>query len=309
MLKRKTSKISTPADSEIFSASSEDESQHTKRARATESASPASNDHGICLTQVDCLPDTANTRCVTLAQILGEGDLKEMLQLNFHLDLTFLMENLPEAKKTTMPVTIVHGHNTDEEYRALLKEQVATLYPNVTLHTANLPFSYGSHHTKASLVQNAMLLFYSNNTLRVVIHTANLVTGDWTKKTQAVYISPFLPLKSASAPSVTFEQDLVDYLAYYGKKLESFVRMIKRKVEGQLHAKIWAFKGEECAGAERKHSSRMSARLNNRLPILKHRFSNQNRRLVSWPTLQVIFGCPKCSQVLTPKTRYDLSYR
>jgi tyrosyl-DNA phosphodiesterase-1 len=62
------------------------------------------------------------------------------------------------------------------------------------------------------------LLGLSNGTLRVIIHTANLLEGDQHVKAQGAYIQDF-PLKatnSATAASGDFENDLVDYTKTYG---------------------------------------------------------------------------------------------
>lgn len=50
----------------------------------------------------------------------------------------------------------------------------------------NLPFQYGTHHTK-------MMIFEYTDSLRVVVHTANLVPSDWYEKTQGYWISPAFP--------------------------------------------------------------------------------------------------------------------
>ena len=56
----------------------------------------------------------------------------------------------------------------------------------IVLSQVNLPFQYGTHHTKM------MLLQYTNG-LRIVIHTANLVPDDWEEKTQGYWVSPLFP--------------------------------------------------------------------------------------------------------------------
>ncbi|KAI8846762.1 tyrosyl-DNA phosphodiesterase I [Chytridium lagenaria] len=78
----------------------------------------------------------------------------------------------------------------------------------------------GTHHSKM------MIIFYKDDTARVVIHTANLVEKDWGKKSQGCWISPLLPkkpqTKSLASPYVTseFEHDFFLYLKAYGKDLE-----------------------------------------------------------------------------------------
>lgn len=62
---------------------------------------------------------------------------------------------------------------------------------------------------------------------RVIIHTANMIPGDWTNMTQAVWRSPLLPLEPKSSPETQeeparrgsgarFKRDLLAYLKAYG---------------------------------------------------------------------------------------------
>ena len=89
---------------------------------------------------------------------------------------------------------------------------------------------YGVHHTKLFLVA------FSDGTLRVVIHTANLIRDDIHLKTQGAYIQDF-PLKDpqgnenektdkkvppGGTPSCTFEQDLIAYIRSYGFEKRCF---------------------------------------------------------------------------------------
>ncbi|KAF9171792.1 tyrosyl-DNA phosphodiesterase 1 [Mortierella sp. AD011] len=62
-----------------------------------------------------------------------------------------------------------------------------------------------------------MLLFYCDNTMQIVIHTANMIERDWRNKTQAVFKTGRLLKKSQPSPLATcaFERDLIDYLQNY----------------------------------------------------------------------------------------------
>ncbi|KAG9283992.1 hypothetical protein G9A89_005499 [Geosiphon pyriformis] len=173
---------------------------------------------GIRLTAVSDLPDEENFDCVTLRELLSTGDLDEMLQLNYMVELDFLMSCLASHQKTTLPTTIIHGLREDKD---MIKKR-AEQYPNVKLHSANLPIAYGTHHSKA------MLLFYSNQTLRVIICTANAIASDWGKKTQGVYMTPALPRKKMGRviPAAPFELDLLEYLSAYGGILKDFRKKV-----------------------------------------------------------------------------------
>ncbi|KAJ3046202.1 tyrosyl-DNA phosphodiesterase 1 [Rhizophlyctis rosea] len=115
--------------------------------------------------------------------------------------------------RRTIPIDLVHGLR-GESRDSLMEE--AQQFPNVRIKMADLPIAYGTHHTKA------FFLRYEDNTLHVVIHTANAISRDWAKKTQAVWMSPLLHPKAAGASPCTFEQDLISYLSAYGKFLHSW---------------------------------------------------------------------------------------
>lgn len=104
------------------------------------------------------------------------------------------------------------------------KEQ-AQAHKNVTLHSAYTGI-YGTHHSKM------MILLRHDDTAQVVIHTANMISKDWTNMTQAVWRSPFLPLETKTSqppkgvasqtPAIgtgkKFKVDLLNYLRAYNAK-------------------------------------------------------------------------------------------
>ena len=49
------------------------------------------------------------------------------------------------------------------------------------------PYPYGTHHTKL------MILVYKDNSVRIVVSTANLVPSDWQNRTQGLWVSPKCP--------------------------------------------------------------------------------------------------------------------
>lgn len=127
-------------------------------------------------------------------------------------DIPWIMEQYP-AEFRTKPLMIVHGDRSSSAGGQSLRSEAA-LFPNITLAQvrsgislqlttqssfasfrrcsslcsfenskllflpqAPLPIAYGTHHTKM------MLLSYDTG-MRVVIHTSNLIPGDWHMKTQ-----------------------------------------------------------------------------------------------------------------------------
>lgn len=102
-------------------------------------------------------------------------------------------------------------------------QQVAEAYKNVTLHAAFLPEMFGTHHSKM------LILLRHDDSAQVIIHTANMISRDWTNMTQAVWRSPLLPLLSTTSPGdsrarigtgAKFKADLLNYLrAYDGRRI------------------------------------------------------------------------------------------
>lgn len=80
-----------------------------------------------------------------------------------------------------------------------------------------------------------LVLFYHDDHAQVIVHTANMISRDWTNMTQAVWRSPLLPL----SPSMTdehdvspigtghrFKIDLLRYLQAYGGRLGKLTRQL-----------------------------------------------------------------------------------
>jgi tyrosyl-DNA phosphodiesterase-1 len=83
-----------------------------------------------------------------------------------------------------------------------------------------MPEMFGTHHSKM------MVLLRHDDTAQIVIHTANMIVRDWTNMTQAVWLSPRLPLIKAAQQAVNqaeartgsgakFKMDFLNYLRSY----------------------------------------------------------------------------------------------
>lgn len=104
---------------------------------------------------------------------------------------------------------------------------------------------------------------------RVIVHTANMIPGDWGNMTQAVWQSPLLPLASPTATSSTtensvfgtgkrFKRDLLNYLEFYGsKRTGNLVSQLKKydftSVKASLIASVPS--RERFEGADSKTST------------------------------------------------------
>lgn len=74
------------------------------------------------------------------------------------------------------------------------------------------------------------LLGYEDGSLRVVVHTGNLIESDWENRTQGLWISPRCPTDGPPADSATgFRKDLVRYLeAYSVPELRPWIDKIRK---------------------------------------------------------------------------------
>ncbi|XP_059162310.1 tyrosyl-DNA phosphodiesterase 1-like isoform X2 [Physella acuta] len=176
------------------------------------------------LTKVKDIPVKYNsTGAFNLRDILSEsmGQLAASCHFNFMFDIPWLIHQYPEPFRKK-PVLLVHGDQGRDEIN--LKE-AASPYSNVALCRATLDIPYGTHHTKM------MLLLY-NSGLRVVIHTANMVSNDWHQKTQGIWVSPLYPplqpgTDRGESPT-NFKADLLQYMAAYrSPKLAPWEQHIK----------------------------------------------------------------------------------
>lgn len=96
-----------------------------------------------------------------------------------------------------------------------------------------MPEMFGTHHSKM------MILIRHDDQAQVVIHTANMIAGDWQNMCQAVWRSPLLPLveqsrshgKQSDAHPIgsgeRFKADLLHYLGAYGGRLKTLRDQLK----------------------------------------------------------------------------------
>jgi len=184
-------------------------------------------DSGMNLTRVEGINENFNENTVTLSSLLSKKKSTNIIQFNFLLDLDWFMSQIPLHSRHDAKILFIHG------MRNILVPESAALYPNTRFITPHIPLPYGNHHTKA------MILFYDDDTMQVIIHTANLIPGDWCYKTQAVWTSPFLSKKTEeyikSGKECDFEKQLCNYIRYYNLP-----------VLNRLAERVSLFNFEEC---------------------------------------------------------------
>ncbi|XP_076441620.1 tyrosyl-DNA phosphodiesterase 1-like isoform X2 [Babylonia areolata] len=172
----------------------------------------------LFLTKVSGIDDKFNSiGAVSMKDILSPlmGNLQASCQFNFMIDIPWLVKQYPKQFRDK-PLLLVHGEQGRSETELNVD---GASFRHISFCRAKLEMMYGTHHTKM------MLLLYDSG-MRVVIHTANLIDGDWCQKTQGVWISPLFPkLPVDDAASVgkgmkgdsptRFKADLLAYLSAY----------------------------------------------------------------------------------------------
>ena len=158
----------------------------------------------------------SRTQCWTLREMLGfDGErysarsVDWMVVSNFIIDCAYLLNEVPEL--ISVPHCVVFfGHTLgsfDGWKAGCLGLDVVHLNPSEGKGTNRIP--YGCHHTKMFLVG------FSDGTLRLIIHTANILYDDIHVKAQTAYIQDF-PLKRDGVNDKTeFEDDLASYFHMY----------------------------------------------------------------------------------------------
>ena len=190
------------------------------------------------LTHIRGLPADHNIDTVRLRDILGDPMIKECWQFNYLFDVDWLMSHFDSLARGTVQVRVVHGSWKREAPNRIAIEGACRRHPNVKAITAYLPDPFGTHHSKM------MILFRHDNLAQVVIHTANMISQDWTNMSQAVWRSPLLLAGSDGGDSDTvpispigsgrrFKQDLLAYLSNYRDKsgepkLTALVKQLKQ---------------------------------------------------------------------------------
>ena len=142
--------------------------------------------YNFFLTKIKDCPDTHNALdSLYITDLLHPslGKLTSSLQINFMVDLEWLMMNYEVTRTKDRPLVILYGAESPE----LASPDLQEVWPSCRAVRVKPKYPYGTHHTKM------MLLTYEDGGLRVVVHTANLVPGDWENRTQGLWVSDKCP--------------------------------------------------------------------------------------------------------------------
>jgi len=147
------------------------------------------------------------------------GILKESVQINFMVELGWLLAQYCYHRVQRKKLLIIYGVESEEMQGA------HKLVPTIQTVRVKPKYPFGSHHTKMSL------LAYEDGSLRMVVHTGNLIESDWENRTQGLWISPKCcpGLTNPGKDSTTgFKRDLLRYLnAYSLTSLQPWIEKIK----------------------------------------------------------------------------------
>lgn len=140
------------------------------------------------------------------------GKLKCSLLMTFHVDIAWLIEQYAARKLHHTPITVLYGF---EDGCTANREVVKDLYPNIKCHYISVGNDYGCQHTKC------FIFFYEDDSLRIVIGSANIYSPDWCRYNQQIWVSPRCP-KLPSGSSVLdgesrsgFKLAFLDFLYSY----------------------------------------------------------------------------------------------
>lgn len=176
------------------------------------------------------VPEAAKTmngyNCISFPDLIcpSIGILEKSLQLNFMIDVSWLIEQYQVHNLHTTPLTIVYGYDFP-----MMKEYIAKNLPNVTPHQVNLKDPFGIHHSKIGIYK------FENDIIRIVVSTANLYYEDWNHYNQGLWLSPPLSKMDAAkqdfecAGPTGFKTDFLAYLKSYNLDvLRQWIEIIKR---------------------------------------------------------------------------------
>ncbi|XP_065157269.1 probable tyrosyl-DNA phosphodiesterase [Atheta coriaria] len=172
-------------------------------------------------------PKTTGYNCIAFPDLIcpSLGILEKSLQINFMLDIDWLIDQYEVHNLHTTPITVIWGRELVED----MSEYISETYPNVKTHKVTMENPFGLHHSKIGIYK------FGDDTIRIVISSANLYFQDWNRYNQGLWMSPPLPKMAASkhdfdcAGPTDFKIDLLTYLESYNiNVLTEWIQLIKR---------------------------------------------------------------------------------
>jgi tyrosyl-DNA phosphodiesterase 1 len=151
------------------------------------------------------------------------GELESSVQINFMIDIGWLLGNYYFAGYAMEPLLILYGDESPEI------RDIATKRKNVVALKVQMPTPFSCSHSKVGLYG------YHDGSMRVVVSTANLYEDDWQNRVQGIWMSlklPALPSNSdtdAGESPTGFRADLLQYLITYRvTQLQPWISRIRK---------------------------------------------------------------------------------
>lgn len=191
-------------------------------AQKMESARP----YNFFLTTITSSPEThSDPQFVTFLDLFDPslGKLKSTVQINQNVDFEWLMAQYKVAGIDKLPLVVIYNAQRNVK-------NIETIYECNLIPIEVIP----NHNSKI------MILSYEDNSMRIVVLTANLHKDDWDNRVQGLWISDNLPSisddteqgvdKKSPIDSITkFRSDLIEYLnAYNMRELKLPINRMRR---------------------------------------------------------------------------------
>ncbi|CAH1106198.1 unnamed protein product [Psylliodes chrysocephalus] len=158
------------------------------------------------------------------------GVLKCSLQINFMIDIDWLLKQYKERNLSSKPLTILYGDDWPD-----MEKFIKMFCPHVTSKLIKMKDPFGCHHSKIGIY------VYEDNSVRVVVSTANLYYEDWNYYNQGLWVSPLckrLPetCTEKDGESITkFKANLLSYLRSYNETiLKPFIEYVQKADFSQI---------------------------------------------------------------------------
>ncbi len=120
----------------------------------------------------------------------------------------------------TLPLLLIYGEENPDLAPGCLPSHVRAI-------RVRPRFPFGTHHTKMMMFQ------YEDDSVRVIVSTANLVGSDWQNRTQALWVSPRCPVLSSPGSDgespTGFKSSLISYLSFYElTPMKSYIDVVRK---------------------------------------------------------------------------------
>ncbi|XP_050498259.1 probable tyrosyl-DNA phosphodiesterase [Diabrotica virgifera virgifera] len=183
--------------------------------------------YSVFFTTIIKAPETKRQEnAITFTDLLcpSLGILKNSLQINFMIDIDWLLKQYKERGLSSKPLTILYGDDWPD-----MEKFIKMFCPNVTSKLVKMKDPYGCHHSKIGIY------VYEDNSIRIVVSTANLYYEDWNHYNQGLWVSPAckrLPdscsEKDGDSPT-KFKTHLLSYLRTYNESiLKPFIEYVQK---------------------------------------------------------------------------------